>query len=167
MTDLSERIRLDVIRPTLRQMGNTSKGTSFWSKEAENLLLGTAAHESMGFRFRRQIGGGPALGLWQMEPDTHDDIWAHYLVRLADDAAAVRGVLPPGVNHAAGLLESNDAYACAMARIQYARVTPLPIPKAVEEQAWYWDRWYNRNPEKGTPEEYMENYRRHVLGAAA
>ena len=164
--NLAEMVRLDVIRPTLKRMGLSTTGNPFWSPEAEDLLLGTAAHESMGFMHRRQMGGGPALGLWQMEPATHDDIWARYL--SANGRALVvnglRSLLPSGVDPAARLLESNDIYACAMARIQYARSTPFPIPKTLEEQAWYWDRWYNRNPEKGTPEEYVRSYRAHVLG---
>ena len=42
------------------------------------LLLGTAAVESY-FIYRRQLGGGPAVGLWQMESRTARDIFDNYL----------------------------------------------------------------------------------------
>src|SRR5258708_26545125 len=29
--------------------------------------------------FRSQLGGGPAVGLFQMEPTTHDDCWTNFL----------------------------------------------------------------------------------------
>lgn len=53
-----------VVRPVLRVM-------SAWSQPAEDLVMGTAAQESR-LTYLRQLGGGPALGLWQMEPATHD-----------------------------------------------------------------------------------------------
>ena len=55
-------LRVEVIRPALRAL-------DLWSPAAEDLVLGTAAQES-GLAYLRQIGGGPALGLWQIEPAT-------------------------------------------------------------------------------------------------
>ena len=49
-----------------------------YSESAANLLLGTAAIESDMGQFLRQING-PALGIYQMEPSTHLDIWQNYL----------------------------------------------------------------------------------------
>ncbi len=37
-----------------------------YSEDAENLVLGTGAHESAGFEYTVQVGGGPALGKCQM-----------------------------------------------------------------------------------------------------
>ena len=45
------------------------KCTGTWSHAAENLVVGTALAES-GLKFLRQKGGGPALGLFQIEPST-------------------------------------------------------------------------------------------------
>jgi len=58
------QLRMYVVRPVLRVM-------SAWSQPAEDLVMGTAAQESR-LTYLRQLGGGPALGLWQMEPATHD-----------------------------------------------------------------------------------------------
>ena len=63
--------RESVIKPTLEKMG-------LWSESAESLILGTAIQESR-LKYRKQIGGGPALGLFQMEPFTHDSIRNDYL----------------------------------------------------------------------------------------
>ncbi|MBF0148367.1 MAG: hypothetical protein HQL85_19610 [Magnetococcales bacterium] len=60
-----------VIRPALQRLG-------LWSEEAEQLVVGTGIQES-GLRHLRQIGGGPGLGIWQMEPKTHADIWDNFL----------------------------------------------------------------------------------------
>ena len=49
------------------------------AKEAQWLLLGTAAVESSGGRYLYQIKG-PARGIFQMEPRTGWDIWENYLV---------------------------------------------------------------------------------------
>ena len=68
----TKHLRLYIIRPTLQKI-------NLWSEAAENLLLGTAAQESLLGTYLKQNGNGPALGIYQMEPNTHKDIWIHYL----------------------------------------------------------------------------------------
>ena len=102
-------------------------------------MLGTALAES-GLRALRQHPG-PALGLWQMEPVTHDDIWHSFLphrVRLIQ-TLSVWGPTPEGAPDMAW----NLRYACAMARIEYMRVADV-IPSGTTNQAAYWVRFYNR-----------------------
>ena len=60
-----------VIKPALEKLG-------LWSMAAEELVLGTAIVESAAI-YLRQHGAGPALGLWQAEPRTHDDLYTNYL----------------------------------------------------------------------------------------
>lgn len=86
--------------------------------------MGTAAQESR-LSYLHQIGGGPALGLWQMEPTTHDDIWVNWLAgkdqlqtylmhlcRVARDQALPH---PP-----ADTVLFNLRYGAAMCRVHYA-----------------------------------------------
>ena len=40
--------------------------------------MGTITQESRA-TYVKQLGNGPALGLAQMEPATHDDIWINFL----------------------------------------------------------------------------------------
>ena len=61
-----------LIRDTLEQIG-------LCSDSAVELLMGTCAQESALGKYRRQIGGGPALGIMQMEPNTYKDIVKNYL----------------------------------------------------------------------------------------
>ena len=61
-----------VINPVLRSM-------DAWSIAAENLILGTAVQESECGYYLHQLGDGPALGIYQMEPATHDDCWNNFL----------------------------------------------------------------------------------------
>lgn len=140
-----------------------------WSPAAEDLLLGTALQES-GLRARRQ-DGGPALGLWQMEPATHDDIWETFLLILpsrAPLAASVRGLLDPGDAMGrrvppAAVLEHSDRYACAMARLKYFR-SPRPLPELgdIAGYAAYWKEIYNAGG-RGTEAEFIAHW--HALAA--
>lgn len=60
-----------VIIPTLKEI---PKGLSAESVQAITMII---AHESKRGNFIKQMGKGPALGLIQMEPTTHDSTWEH------------------------------------------------------------------------------------------
>ena len=68
---LASQIRSLVIRPALSKI-------NLWSPSAEELVLGTAIVES-GLTYIRQWGDGPALGLWQVEPSTQNDLYTNFL----------------------------------------------------------------------------------------
>jgi hypothetical protein len=122
------------IRPALVSIG-------LWSRAAEQLLLATAIQESRLF-YRRQING-PALGFFQMEPRTHDDIWTNFLAYRKELASKVEALMDDGADKL-GQLERNDRYAAAMARVHYYRY-PDPIPELgdIEGMAELWKRRYN------------------------
>ena len=140
-----------VVRPTLQDMDK-------WSVDAENLLMGTALQES-GLRWLRQMDKGPALGIYQCEPATHDDIWVSYLrhrPELYDMVVEVGGIKKSkAMLH--NLLITNLAYATAICRVHYMRV-PDPIPSDLRGQAEYWKEHYNTPAGAGTPEEFIENF---------
>ena len=62
MTIDINQFREEVVRPVLQDL-------KMYSPVAENLIMGTAAQES-GFTYIKQLGGGPALGMFQVEPAT-------------------------------------------------------------------------------------------------
>jgi len=68
---LANQILTLVIRPALSKI-------NLWSPSAEELVLGTAIVES-GLTYLRQWGDGPALGLWQVEPATQNDLYTNFL----------------------------------------------------------------------------------------
>ena len=127
--------------------------------QSEELLLGVAAQES-GFRNIQQVGG-PALGLFQMEPRTHDDLWKTYLNRRGAMALRLKSLLPVGTQPSAQLLLAYPAYAAGMTRAFFERI-PAPLPPAgdLEAQAAYYKKFYNTAGGAATQEEYMANYKR-------
>lgn len=142
-----------VVRPTLEHL-------DLWSKAAENLLVGTAIQES-GLKFLKQKGNGPALGVFQIEPDTHTDVWVNYLNNRAGQGELGRVIAHdfPRPNDYHGSLVWDMAYATVIARVIYLR-RPEPLPNAddVPGLAAYWKQWYNTPLGKGTEEEFIKNY---------
>lgn len=154
-----KQLRDEIIMPTLSEL-QLDRDTLV---QAMELLLGTAATESgLGF-WLRQVEG-PALGMWQMEPNTEQDCYLNYLqyrpellsrVIKLRDSAGVKG----------DELATNHKYACAMARVKYRR-SPLPLPRVGEllKQAEMWKRAYNSYLGKGTVEKYIADWNRLVKG---
>lgn len=141
-----------VVRPALQHIG-------LHSPAAEQLVLGTGLIES-GLKKLRQYGNGPALGLFQMEPFTHDDLWQTFLNRKPDLAARLRAICP---DPAADKLPWNLQYAAAMCRVKYFRApASLPALDDIEAQAAYWKLHYNTPLGRGKVAEYVETWHRYV-----
>lgn len=135
--------------------------TRLCSLASVQLLLGTAAQESGFGTYLAQING-PALGVFQMEPKTEEDIWNHFLVyqpHLRDMIIKTTGVKQPDTYH----LRGNLLYQTAMARMQYyRRPEPLPAADDLPAMAAYWKRHYNTHLGRGKESEFVENYTRYV-----
>jgi hypothetical protein len=153
----TRQLRELIIEPTLKDL-------KLYSESAVNLLLGTAAQESLMGEYIHQVGGGPAKGIFQMEPATETDIWTHYLKYKPELADRVAALMTPH-DIGGGNLVGNLYYATAMARIHYLRKKEsLPHHQDVEGMARYWKIHYNTIHGKGTVEEFIHNYQKHVLG---
>lgn len=143
-----------LVRLILNQAG-------LYSVTGLTLLMMTACQESR-LKYIRQIGAGPALGLWQMEPATELDIWQNYIKYrpdLAETIQRITGHIAPGP-----WLEWDIAYQIIMARIHYKRV-PEALPGSLDGLARYWKLHYNTVGGAGTAAECLENYRK-IRGAA-
>jgi hypothetical protein len=156
-----KQLRDYVVVPTLGSLGANSPA-------AVELVLGTGIQESR-LTYLHQLGGGPAVGLFQMEPATHDDIWENYLAFRADLGKKVTftTIIPPGsgLQPAAAQMAGNLYYAAAMCRIHYMRVSdPLPQPGDLKGMAEYWKEHYNTFEGAGTVEEYMEHVGESLFG---
>lgn len=152
MTINPDRLRA-IIKFTLQQL-------DMHSPAAEELLLGTSAHESHLGRWLLQYPHGPARGLYQMEPDTEYDIWMSYLFYRPDRRQLIKDLT--GVDKPTPLqLQYNHVYSTAMARLHYRRIAdPFPSADDLDGLAHYWDQHYNRNPRKGFPQQYIDDYQR-------
>lgn len=141
MLDL-QQFKIHVVRPVIRSIG-------LYSPAAEKLLLCTALVES-NMTYIKQIGKGPALGLFQMEPNTHDDIWVNFLRYKPELAKKVAAHAIRGQGSSAQLM-GNMEYATAMARVHYFRKRePLPHENDIEGMARYWKNHYNTYLGAGT-----------------
>lgn len=152
MIDLGD-LRCLVIRPTLKRL-------ALHSIAAELLLLRTAIAEStVGGRTSLKQIGGPALGIYQIEPGTNADVWKNYLAFRPLLAAKV-------LRFAAGAypreeqLVWNLAYQTAIARLIYRRAPEaLPPPDDLPAQARYWKRHFNTRRGKGSVAGFIEKVR--------
>jgi hypothetical protein len=156
-----------VIIPTLERMGG-----KFNSPDAVCLLLGTAIHESR-LEYLKQIPNGPALGLYQIEPATIEDIHANYLSFRPELNSKIESLLShdPNVN---GLFEkaiercsqavTNMAYQVAMARlVYYRRPEPLPHWENSLEVAKFWKTHFNTIQGAGKVGDFEKSYRELIL----
>lgn len=142
-----------IITPTLQAL-------DLFSVSAVNLILGTAAQESQ-FKYIRQLGGGPALGIYQMEPATHDDVWDNYLAYRTELAGKLRALASQKLfyDHAADEMIGNIYYATAMCRVHYLRVTdPLPATDDIVAMGNYWKLHYNTPQGNGTAREFVDHF---------
>lgn len=146
------QLRHLVISPALVSIG-------LGGQAAEELLLGTALQESECGTYLHQLGQGPAIGIFQMEPRTHDDLWTTFLSRRADLSARVSSLLMPGQSRL-DQLAGNLLYAAAMARLLYYRCPePLPFPGDIPAQAAFYKRWYNTAQGAASVESYLQRWK--------
>ena len=130
-----------------------------YSEAAENLLMGTAAQESGLGEYIRQLGNGPALGIFQMEPATFKDIVQNCLqYKLAKLVMSVSGVNALRSEY----LAYNLALSICMCRIHYLRVSEK-MPDNLTGWAKYWKEYYNTRLGKGIEEEFIRNFKKYVL----
>ena len=146
--------RVHIVRATLNIMDLPN------AQVAEDLLVGTALAESK-LRFLRQIGGGPALGLYQIEPATHHDLWDSYLRTREPLRYRARALLAPQPSQLDQLV-TNAAYATVIARLIYwRRPEPLPETGDVVGYAGYWKTHFNTEKGAGEENHFIETYERY------
>jgi hypothetical protein len=144
-----------VIVPTLTRL-------NLDSQVARELLLGTALQES-GLNHLVQEGGGPARGLFQVEPATHADVWANYLHYRPELLQAVLALTAPWPDRDAQLA-TNLVYEAAIARLVYLRAPePLPATPDPDLLGAYWKAHYNTAGGAGTVTQFADTYR-HFAG---
>ncbi len=156
MIDISH-LRTLIVRPTLKYM-------DMWSEVAEDLVVGTAIQESRA-TYLKQFGTGPAVGIFQMEPATHDDLWNNFIKFRRPIAEKLYNMKmsnhlePLFVKVSANEMIGNLYYAVAMCRIQYKRApTTLPEIGDIGGLAAYWKQYYNTPLGAGTVDEFIHNY---------
>lgn len=148
-----------IIKPTLQYMGG-----NYYSKDAAMLLLATAAIESDCGHYIKQVNG-PALGIWQMEPETHSDILANCDAIQSGELSHKVCLL--AVSTGSDLdtdLVACPMYACAMARLKYS-MDPNRLPSRSDSEAVYkyYKRIYNTPLGASTYEKFVNAWNKHRL----
>ncbi|WP_221800522.1 hypothetical protein [Oceanobacter mangrovi] len=120
------------------------------TEAAVRLLLMIAAHESGAFIYVRQKGG-PALGLFQMEPPTYQ-FCIDYLTRSGRFKTMPLGYGPQR-------LVTDSVLAAGMARVYlYSKPEPLPDADDLAGLASYAKRHWNSELGAATEADYLDAY---------
>jgi len=181
MSDMSELVELI---PIARHAENRKDLVLWMADVFEELLghatrdevalgIGTIATES-GFALRIQVGGGPARGIVQMEPDTAYDIFENFLRarkrrvlfhRLTKVWLELESVpfFVPSREELGRHLRFSDPFALAMMRLKYLR-DPEPIPVELSDQARYYKRIYNTAGGQGSVAKFIRDWRSYGCG---
>lgn len=151
----SNQFRELIIKPSLNDL-------RLWSESAEELLVFTCAVESDGGTYLKQLNG-PALGIYQMEPETYNDIWSNYIGKNSGLVMMLMHNFDVRNMPSEDRLVYDLKYATAMSRIFYKRIPQL-LPSADDINGiWeYYKHYYNTpkgSSEKGSS---IKKYKRFI-----
>ena len=113
-----------------------------YSIDAVDLVYKTGNAET-GYRHLKQMGGGPAIGFWQVEPTTLIDIMDNYVKNRPELEKRLKnlGFSSRGMETR---VMGNIALQAAFCRLKYKRDKyALPKSNDLRGQAEYWKRVYN------------------------
>jgi len=135
MFDISQ-FRDYIVKPALRSL-------ILYSENAEELLVFTCAVETLGGTYLKRITG-PALGIYQMEPNTYNDIWQNYINRKLELKLKLLYHFDAPKMPDEDRLIYDLRFATAMARIHYLRVSAELPPSDNPQLIWrYYKKYYN------------------------
>jgi len=129
-----------------------------YSDDALALIMRTGWAES-GFRTLRQRKG-PAIGFWQVEPETANDTIVNYVNYRPKISKALEslGLVCNNKKKLEFSLLSNIAVQAAFCRLKYRRdKKPIPPWDDLKAQAKYWKRVYNTELGKGTVKHFIDS----------
>lgn len=145
-----------VIKPALEALGLAA---------LQKLLAGTLAQESNGGTYISQLGGGPALGVFQMEPATHDDIWNRFLPHQPFLCSRMMTLCGFSAKPTVEMLRVNLLYSACMCAILYQwrlEQYKKSAPETTEQCAEVWKLCYNTVKGKGTVDQWIESYNKYA-----
>jgi hypothetical protein len=129
-----------------------------YSRDAEELIIFTCAVESLGGTYIRQVKG-PALGIYQMEPETHNDIWMNFIYSRGPLSLRLFNNFDISKRPDESRLIYDLRYATAMTRIFYLRINDS-LPSWDDENAmWeYYKKYYNTSKGAAIKDESIKKY---------
>lgn len=154
----NSQFRECIVRPSLRAI-------NLYSENAEELLVATMAHESLGGTYLAQQGaqgivtkGG--LGVYQMEKATHDYVVSTLSIsRVADVKGACNFFVYPDAEQ----MVCNLDYATIMARLNYLRFKDaLPDAKDMDGIWNYYKIHWNSSLGSATKDSFVLHYKQFI-----
>lgn len=148
---IASQLREFIIKPALYDLNLSGE-------DAEELLLFTCAVESEGGTYIKQVNG-PALGIYQMEPATYNDIWQNFI----KDKRSLLLMLGSNFNTFSQPDEQRLMYdlrfATAMCRIHYLRNSVnLPSKGDIVGMWDYYKHFYNSSLGSAKQSESIAKY---------
>ena len=138
----------EIIEWTLNKM-------NMYSDDAAAMIYRTGMAET-GYKHLKQMGGGPAIGFFQIEPATMNDVidnYVSYRPQIKTDLYA----LGFDDKDAEMRVMSSIALQVAFCRLCYRRDSKaIPKLENIKAQAEYWKRVYNTKLGKGTVKHFLE-----------
>lgn len=158
---LASHLKTDIIEPVLSRI-------DLGSESATNLMLGTAAVETDMGKYNHQLGGGPGLSIYSIEPDnaaSGHDLVINWL-KSRKPLLFAKVWLLRSQNPSIGTdeeLKFNLYYQTAIARcLYYAIPKPLPAADDLKGLALYWKKYYNTSLGKGCTYDFTRKYKKYV-----
>lgn len=163
-----KQFRTFVIQPALNAI-------NYYNPDLEELLVAIVGHESKGGCYIHEEDG-PALGIYQMEPRTHDDLWMNHILKLrfSDGLKIYDNIISSNylkVNVIrdfngnmigkpdSKLIIYNMFYSTQMAAVFFHRVgRDLPKRNDPLQIAAFWKLYWNTPQGKGLEKDFISNY---------
>jgi hypothetical protein len=140
-----DQLRNLIVQPTLKDL-------NLYSTNMESLLLFTCAVESQGGTYLHQIEG-PAIGIYQIEPETYNDIWTNYITTHQGFKLILLHLFNAPIMQDEYRLIYDLRYATAMCAIFYERLN-YTLPSSTFPSMWeFYKSYYNTS--KGKAQEDM------------
>ncbi len=155
----SIQLRELIIQPAL-------KGINLYSKEAEEMLIATCAQETHSGLYLKQLSGGKdaALGIYQMQPDTHDWIWNSTLTTDSNLGFVVMTSCKYTIRPKPDVMVYNLLYASVMARAFWLHVKePFPDIGDTDNMWFLYKKYWNTYGGKATKEDFVKNYNLYAI----
>jgi Holliday junction resolvase RusA-like endonuclease len=150
---IADQLRQYVIIPALSSI-------ALDGDSAETLLMATCAQESKGGTYLHQLGNGPALGIYQMEPATYQNVISYIqpkqTLRQNILSSCNFDVFPPPIQE----LITNLKYATIIARVHYSQFEEaLPTANDMEGMWNYYKKYWNTSAGSATQNEFYANWK--------
>ena len=138
----------DIIEWTLNKIG-------MYSDDAAAMVFRTGMTET-GYKHLKQMGDGPAIGFFQIEPATLNDVMDNYVLYRPAIKTDLYSLGYDDKDIEIRIM-GNIALQVAFCRLCYRRDSKsIPKLENIKAQAEYWKRVYNTKLGKGTVEHFLE-----------